>query len=160
LTVNQNIENLNAMIASGREDDIYKEYQKLLETMKTQPQYATLDEKQLAATAKTVYQNATGTSLTDAIEQNCSGSFATGFKKAFNIFGDDSVSKDELLEKINATPKSRGAEAKEVTGKVVGVASTAAAGAGIGFAISLGNPVGAGIGAAVGGAIGFFKSIF
>lgn len=157
---------LAQVIGSGQEDEILKEFNELSATLKSQPQYAQCSEQEIKGLAKQYFQAVTGVSLNEAIENNASGDFETGFKKSFSLFGDDNESKEDLLAEVNGTKLKRGAEATKTVGEVAGVAAIAGAGAGIGAAVGtfvfpvIGTGVGAAIGGIVGGAVGILKSIF
>lgn len=157
---------LAQVIGSGQEDEILKEFNELSATLKSQPQYAQCSEQEIKGLAKQYFQAVTGLSLNDAIENNASGDFETGFKKSFSLFGDDNESKEDLLAEVNGTKLKRGAEATKVVGEVAGVASYAAIGAGIGASLGLVGSAGvlsaplAVVGGVIGGAVGILKSIF
>lgn len=151
---------LAQVISDGQEDEIMKEFVELENTLKSQPQYAKCSDQEIKGLARQYFQAITGKSLTSAIEQNASGDFSTGFKKVFSMFGDDSVSKEDLISEINGTKLKRGAEETKIAGKVAGALTYAGVGAGIGAAVTLGNPIGAVVGGIIGAGVGIFKSIF
>lgn len=150
---------LASVISDGQEDEIMKEFVELENTLKSQPQYAKCTDQEIKGIARQYFQAVTGKSLTSAIDQNASGDFATGFKKTFNLFGDDEVSKEDLLSEINGTKLKRGADATKTVGKIAGIATYAAAGAALGTFIPI-PVVGNIIGGVAGAAVGILKSLF
>ncbi len=156
LTIQDQCTSIATVLSNGQEDEVLSEFNELVSTLRSQEQYAQCSDQELRAMAKNIFQNMTGISLTDAINQNCSSSFTTGLKNVLNPFGDDSVSKEDLLAEINGTKKKKGADASKVVGEVAGIAGCAAGGAGVGFLVA--GPVGAAVGGVIGGAVGLIKA--
>ncbi len=134
------------VISEGQEDEVLTEFNELVSTLKSQPQYAQCNDQELKAIAQDVFANMTGMSLTDAIKTNCESSFKTGLN-LLNPFDRDSVSKEDLLAEVNGTKKKAGSGISKALGGAASV-GTVAAGAGIGFAV--GGPIGAVVGAGIG----------
>lgn len=118
LTLKDQCTSLAQVISEGQEDAILTEYNELVSTLASQPQYQNCNEQELKAVAKQIFQNTTGISLNDAINQNCSGNFATGLKQGFFLGNADSISKEQLISEINGTPMKGGAS--KVIGNIIG----------------------------------------
>lgn len=146
LSVQDQCAAIATVISNGQEDEVLSEFNELVATIQSQPQYAQCSEQELKAIARNLFQSVTGVSLTDAVNANCSSSFKTGLNM-LNPFDKDTTSKEDLISEISGTKKKEGAEIAETAGKVTAVAAPAV-GAGIGFAV--GGPIGAAVGAGIG----------
>ncbi len=129
------IEIIQKYLKDGKTDKAIEKYESLFEDIKTTTgnyRYS-LTDSEVESILKTSYENVTGTSLTDSIEKNTSGSFMTGFKQSIPIFGlfCNDVSEAEALAKITGDEVSTKDRLLEVAGWATGTALTFLLGGGI-----------------------------
>ena len=127
------IEIIQKYLKDGKTDKAIEKYESLFEDITTRNYRYSLTDSEVESMLKTSYENVTGTSLTDSIEKNTSGSFMTGFKQSIPIFGlfCNDVSEAEALAKITGDEVSTKDRLLEVAGWVTGTALTFLLGGGI-----------------------------
>lgn len=150
---------LQTAIADGDTDQVVREFDRIVGTLKTSPIYDKLKkegaytedqiELQLRETAFRQFQAATGQDVTKMLEMNCDSSLENGFFNTLSFGHGQRYSKEEMISHLYGKPIPKSTQLQKTAGKAAGVMTYAAAGAVLGCVV--GGPIG---GAIVGGIIG------
>ena len=108
----------------GKTDKAIEKYESLFDDIKTTTgnyRYS-LTDSEIESILNTSYQNITGSTIVDSIENNTCGSFLTGLKQSIPIFGlfCNDVSEAEALAKVAGDEVSFKDRALELAGMAVG----------------------------------------
>lgn len=155
---------LNAAIVDGDTDQVVREFNRIVNCLKTSPIYDKLKKDgsyseeqidwQLRETAFRQFQAATGQDLTQIIDQSCDSSIANGFFSTLSFGNSQHYSKEEMISKLYGKATPHTTAVKKAAGKAAGVMTYAATGALIGCAIPVVGPIAGGAIGAVAGIIG------
>lgn len=98
--------------------DAYKSFKESVRSM-----YPEATEEQVANRASTLYQQATGVSITDDIRKNSRGSFSQGFLQTITFGLVDSKTAEENISALTGQPVGRQEKIKKFTGNLLGGAA-------------------------------------
>ncbi|GBF23404.1 hypothetical protein tpqmel_0808 [Candidatus Gastranaerophilus sp. (ex Termes propinquus)] len=133
----QQCNNISSLLSEKRLDAVSVEFEKLVNNMKTNPQYAVYSDQEVRALAQSQYAQATGVNLLDDINQKTPSAFVQGMKSGVPIFGlfESTRSKDDITAQVTGTSVSGKSNASKMlgaalTGGAIGAGVTATAIAG------------------------------
>lgn len=161
LNINNQASVVHSLVEEGLPTEALEKIDQLASEIKNQPCYQGISDQNARNLA--IQQLGGLDNLRASIEQNSSGSFATGMLQMtdpLGIFGDHSKSSDEVIADLQGTKVSNSSNAQKTAGNVVGVIADAGViGATIGGA-AIGTSICPVIGTIIGGLVGFLGSEF